>query len=237
MEMKGIIGSLFKSSEWLMKFLMTNIVWLFFNFPIVYLVLNMLFVTSEDELIMFLLTILLLLPVVFFPATTAMVAVVRRWIIGSDDGRLFYCFWKYYRENYFRSLIGGLVYTVLWVVWLLNYHLSGAEIGSGAFYFFLAGTLFIVAFTNYFFADTVHFEIKIFSSLKKTLLMAVFYIHYTLGSAGAAGIALLVMYLIHPILLLFFSGSMIAYVYFFSFHQIFLKAEEKQILSKSEIEV
>src|SRR5690625_367255 len=226
MEMKGIMGSLFKSSEWIMKFLIINIIWLLFNFPIVYLLLNTLFIQSENSLVTIMILILILLPFVFFPATTAMFASVRRGIVGTNQGKPLYYYWRCYKENYFRSLQGGFFYTTLWVVWILNYHLSGAELGSGLFYFYLAGTLFIVAFTNYFFADTVHFEVKFFSSIKKALFMAVFYLHFTLGSAGALGIAVFVLYLIHPALLLLFSGSIIAYIYFFAFHQIYLKAEE-----------
>lgn len=225
MEMKGIMGSFVKSSEWLMRFLMINIIWLLFNFPIIYILLYMLFIESSDELTLLLIIILILLPFTFFPATTAMFAIVRSWVIGNNNGRLLYFYWKFYKENYLRSLQGGFIYTILWVVWILNYHLSGAEMGSGLFYFYLAGTMFILAFTNYFFADTVHFEIKLFHSLRKTLFMAIFYLHFTLGSAAAIGIAVFVMYQIHPVLLFLFSGSVIAYIYFFFFYQIYLKAE------------
>lgn len=225
MEMPGFMGSLFRISEWLMKFLLTNIVWLLFNFPIVYLGLAMVFSQTIDELYVYLSMIVILLPFVFFPATTAMFGVVRSWIIKRDTGRIFVSYWTCYRENYLRSLLGGLFYTVLWVIWVLNYTLSLVSIGSGLFYFYLALTIFLLSFTSYFFADTVHYNIGLFQSIKKTLLMTIFHVHYTLGAAGAVGIVLFIAYEVHLIFIILFAGSLITYIYFFAFHQIFLRAQ------------
>lgn len=225
MEMSGMMGSFFRVSEWLMKFLLANLVWLIFNFPLVYLLLSMLNVTSTEELQIYLIVIIILLPVIFFPATMALFGVVRKWINAHNNERVIYHFWKYYKENYFRSIIGGVIYVALWVLWIVNYNLSGAEIGSGMFYFYLAITIFLLAFTNYFFADAVHYDIGLFKSLKKVLFMVVFHIQYTLGAAAAVGISFYIIYQIHPVLLLLFSGSVMAYIYFFAFHQIFLRAQ------------
>lgn len=208
-----------------MKFLLTNLIWLLFNFPIVYLILSMVFSKTTEELYIYLGIIVVLLPFIFFPATTAMFGVVRSWIIGKDQGRFLYSYWKYYKQNYFRSFFGGIMYTALWLLWIVNYTLSAVEIGSGLFYFYLAITIFLVSFTGYFFADTVHYNIGLFQSLKKTLFMAIFHVHYTLGAAGAVGIIVFIAYEVHPLFTILFSGSIITYIYFFAFHQIFLRAQ------------
>lgn len=226
MEMTGMMGSFFKISEWLMKFFLANLLWLLFNFPIVYLGLSMIFVQSSEELYLLIIIVLLLLPFIFFPATTAMFAVVRMWIIGGKERHLLYLYWKYYKENYIRSLAGGFIFVLLSILWIVNYNLAMVEVGSGLFYFFIAFTMFLTAFLNYFFADTVHYELKLFQSLRKALFMAIFQVHYTLGAAAAAGICLYITYTIHPLFLLLFSGSIVAYIYFFAFHQIYLRAQE-----------
>lgn len=225
MDLSGIMGSFMKWSEWIMKFLVTNLIWLLFNFPILYFALDMFFERSMEKLYMLLLTILLMLPWFFFPATTAMFAVVRRWVVGKEDGRLLHSFWKYYKQNYVRSLAGSFVFLALWLLWIVNYRLSMVETGSGLYYFYIAVAIVFTAFTNYFFADTVHFEIKLLSSLRKALFMALFHIHYTLGAAAASFIAIFILYKIHPIFVFLFSGSTVAYIYFFAYHQIFLKAK------------
>src|SRR5699024_3839600 len=83
MELSGVVGSLFRVSEWLMNFFLINLFWFLFNFPIVYVVLSMILVESDygtytytlaiasnEDLYMIILVTLVLLPFIFFPATT-----------------------------------------------------------------------------------------------------------------------------------------------------------------------
>lgn len=224
MDLSGIMGSFVRLSEWIMKFLTTNLIWLLFNSPILYFGLDMMFEKSAEQLFLLFMTILLMMPFIFFPATTAMFAVVRRWVIGQEDGRILSHFWRYYKQNYWRSLIGSFVFLALWLLWVMNYRLSMVETGSGLYYFYIAVAIVFIAITNYFFADTVHFEVKLLASLQKILFMALFYIHYTLGAAAAAIIAIFILYQLHSIFVFLFSGSVVAYIYFFAYHQIFLKA-------------
>lgn len=226
MEMSGLMGSFLRVTEWLMAFFVANLMWLLFNFPILYLLLSMLDVGSVGEVSLHISIVIVLIPITFFPATTALFGVIRRWIDAKNNDRIMYHFWKYYKENFLRSLIGGIFFVALWVLWIVNYNLSGAEIGSGMYYFYIAMTLFLLAFTNYFFADAVHFKLNIFRSIKKVLLVVIFQVHYTLGAAAAVGISIYIIYQIHPLFLFLFFGPLIAYIYFFAYHQIFLRAQE-----------
>lgn len=225
MMLTGRLESLYNIFDWLMKFMTTNIIWVLFNFPIAYAILSMVFAKTQEEVYLLAITILALFPFVFFPATTAMFGVVREWVMKREKKGFIRAYWNFYKENYIRSLLGGVFFTITWVVWLLNYHLAAVEIGSGLFYFFIAITIFIVAFTSYFFADTVHFEVSIIYSIRKALFMAIFHLPYTIAAAGAVSILLYIIYQIHPLFLVLFSGPAIAYVYFFAFYQIFLKAQ------------
>src|SRR6185437_1843245 len=109
------------------------------------------------ELQMLIVTVAILAPFILFPATAAMFGVVRNWIIGKQDLPVLRSFWKYYRENYVRGLLGGLVIVPIWSAWAFNYFYSAVQIGSFLFYFFLVITMFLFTFTVHFFSYTVHF--------------------------------------------------------------------------------
>lgn len=225
--MSGFMGSFLKTSEWIMRLLTINAIWLLFNIPIVYLLMDIAFRNSVEEVFTLLIVIVCLMPFIFFPATTAMYGLIRRWIIGKGTHKLFSNFLNLYKENYMRSLLGSLPFILLWYLWLMNYRHTVIEAGSLILYVYLFVAILFFALTNYFFADLVHFELGFFASLQKILFMIIFYIHYTLGAACATIIVIVGLYLLHPILLILFSGSTVTFIYFFSYHQIYLKAQSK----------
>ena len=83
------MGGLYAISEWIMKFSLINLLWILFNIPIVFLLLNLLFIEQIEELPLILIPLILLMPILFFPATTAMFAMVRGWIIKDEDSTSF----------------------------------------------------------------------------------------------------------------------------------------------------
>lgn len=224
MELSGIMGKFLGVSEWVMFFFTVNLIWLLFNLPIIYFSVSLLFAGSTDELYTLLVLLLILTPFIFVPATTAMFAVVRKKIMGNYAGALIQQYWKFYRSNYVRSLVGGLILMPLWVIWGVNFTLANSGVGSPFFYFYMIITSILLAFTNYFIADSVHFTLNIFVSLRKSILVAIGYFHYTIGLALVSGVTLFISFSLHPVLLILFSGSIIAYIYFFGYYRIYRKA-------------
>ncbi|WP_163580637.1 YesL family protein [Gracilibacillus saliphilus] len=225
MESMGMIGRFYQISYWMMKLLLVNMIWVIFNFPIVYMVLAILTVNSMDELYLLLIIIILLLPFIFFPATNAMFAVVRRGVLYKKDDRLLSYFWKTYKQNYARSLVGGITITVLWFVWIYNYQLSGIELGSGLSYIYLALTMFLLAFTSYFFADSVHYHLTFIASLKKSIIMSIGFPHYTISIIGVSGVCLYILYWLHPVFLVLYGGISPAIICFLGYYFIYLRAK------------
>src|SRR5690625_5662858 len=105
MQTNGIIGGLYTITEWATRLALTNILWLIFNIPVLLSVLTLLIVTSMHDLIFISAITVILLPLFFFPATSAMFAVIRRWIIGEVDVRIISSFWQHYKRNYVRSMV------------------------------------------------------------------------------------------------------------------------------------
>lgn len=78
MELNGFVGVLYRTSEWIMRLVYLNLLWIAFS----------------------------LLGIVlfgFFPATAAMFSVVRKWIMGETDVRVFKEFWQTYRKEFWKS--------------------------------------------------------------------------------------------------------------------------------------
>src|SRR5690625_6125259 len=85
-------SSLYKTLEWITRFAYINLLWIFF-------------------------TIIGGVLLGFFPATTAMFAIIRDWLQGNNDDPLFIGFWQYYKKEFWKgNRLGAFI--VLLVVFL-----------------------------------------------------------------------------------------------------------------------
>lgn len=225
LEYKGFSGVFYQVSTWVMRFTTTNFLWFLFNLPIAYLALNLLFVKNKNEVLSIGIIIIFLIPLVFFPATTAMFGIVRKWIT-NEDIKLLNSFWKYYRENYFRSMIGGMVFTLIWVTLFINYFLFLNSNLNNLLSWFLLGFAFLLTIcTLHFFSITVHMKIGFFRSLRNSFFITVGNPLLSLQIGIMTGAIIYLSFNIITFLIPFFMGSLIAYLSFASFYKYFTKLQ------------
>ncbi|WP_062350628.1 YesL family protein [Bacillus kwashiorkori] len=209
MNKQVLFNRLIVTTEWITRICFSNIIWLLFNLPIIYFAFNLLVSTNPNQLITNMLFIIILSPFLFFPSTTALFGITRKWVMGELDIKLIKSFFKYYKENYIRSVIGGLLLTVLWVFLFIDYFYF-STINSPIFYLFLAVGIFMLAFTINFFSITVHYEVKLFPTLKNCFQLALGRPVHTIGIAAITIITVYISFNL-PFLLLLGTGSIIAY--------------------------
>ena len=223
----GFMGGLYAISEWIMKFSVVNLLWIIFNLPIVFLIVNLFFMERIEELLFLMIPILILMPFIFFPATTAMFAMVRGWIV-KDEGtdRFIKRFWRYYKENYKRSLISGLILTSAWVVWAADvYYFSDKNIMM--LYLFIIMGIILFVFTINHFSITVHYHMKLQPSLKNAFLLTIGSPLLFAAVALSSGAVLYISLNIFKFLIPFLTGSLIAYLSFSAFYRSYLTSSDK----------
>lgn len=223
--MKGFMGGFYGVSEWIMRFSVINLLWFFFNFPIVLIVVNSFIMTQPVSLFILLTPIGLLAPFLFFPATAAMFASVRDWILERESNSLIKAYWKYYKENYKKSMLAGLLFTGIWAIWVADYYYLSQNNIIFMFVFLLLGIVLFTATLN-FFSLLAHYQMSLRSLLKNTLVV-------TLGSplllitvAIGSGIILYGSVNGPWFLIPFFSGSLIAFISFSAFYRLYVRLTE-----------
>src|SRR5699024_10611344 len=102
------MSGFYKVSEWIMRFSVVNVLWILFNIPFVFLVINMVMTDKIADFIVLLGLALVLAPFLFFPGTAALFASCRDWILDKERKSLVRAFWGHYLENYKQSFIGGI---------------------------------------------------------------------------------------------------------------------------------
>jgi uncharacterized membrane protein YesL len=223
-----LMGGLYSISEWIMKFSLTNLFWILFNLPIAFLLLNILFVEQIEGLIFLLIPLILLLPVLFFPATTAMFAVVRGWIMKDEDsGQLFWTYWRYYKENYKRSVVNGFTLTIIWLIWAVDLYYFFDKNKVMVTVFTVLGILLFVFSINLF-SITVHYHMKWLPSLKNTFFLTIGSPVLFIAVAISSGVILYTSLNVFRFLLPFLTGSLIAYLSFSAFYRNFLTRTKPQ---------
>lgn len=223
MRTDGLIGVLYIITEWIMRLAVVNLLWILFNIPIIFIGLNLLIVDTTGEFIFFCVIIMILLPFFFFPATMSMFAIVREWITKEADVKLIRSFWKHYKENYIRSMLGGLIIVFIWSVLLVDYYYFVNFINDVLKYLFYALFFFLIMFTIHFFSNTVHFHSKLLPSLKNSLLMTLKNPIISLVVTFINIIIIVISFKLAPFLIPFFMGSLITFISFFAFHKISLR--------------
>ncbi|GAA0287250.1 putative membrane protein YesL [Gracilibacillus halotolerans] len=106
----------------------------------------------------------------FMPATVALFSVIRKWLMGEKDLRLFHLFFSYYKSEFIRSNILGCIYFIAFYIIYVNYAFV-PYFYDEQFHIFLYIIIFSVAvivfmsFMNLF-SMMAHFEFKLLHYLK-----------------------------------------------------------------------
>lgn len=223
----GFMGGLYAISEWIMKFSLINLFWILFNIPIVFLLLNLLFIEQIEELPLLLIPLILLMPILFFPATTAMFGMVRGWIIKDEDSsHLFKTYWRYYKENYKRSASSGLILTIAWMIWAVDVYYFVDKSSLLMFLFMILGIILFVFSINLF-SVTVHYHMKLITALKNTFLLTIGSPVLFIAVAISSGVVLYISLNVFRFFLPFLTGSLIAFLCFSAFYRNYLKIIDK----------
>lgn len=226
-----MMGGFYKLSEWIMRLAVINLLWLFCGLP--FWVLGLMGYVSlglveEDQVQgVFQQTIILmtiLAPVTFFPATSAMFSVARKWVMGDTDVPLFKTFFRSYKANFKQALIGGILYALVFALLIIDYEVYMNQFTNLQWvaYLFIAIMLLLLISLHHYFSLLAHFHMKTTQLLKNALILTIGRpfrsIFMTLGS-----IAVLVLSAQFTFLIPFFFGSVIAMFTYFNFNLIITK--------------
>ena len=151
----------------------------------------------------------------FMPATVSMFAVIRKWMREPIHSSIFKMFWNYYKQEFLKSNLTGVI--LLLVGYVMYFDIIIFEYDESMYMQMLKFLLYILAFLYllfvvYFFPVYVQFEMKWHQYFKVTALM-------TFATPLRATLMLLLGYGVFflmskmPILMFFFLGSSISYLW------------------------
>jgi uncharacterized membrane protein YesL len=230
LEFKGVMGGFYRISEWIMRLAVINVLWVLCSIP-VFLV-ALVGITSQTEGAFFssLPILAILIPFTLFPATSAMFAVARKWVTGEEDVPLLKTFFRSYKENYLQSMIGGIIFMLVFVIIYVNYRFY---IGQGntlrlLSILFIAFTFVIIASMFNFFSIMVHLHMKILQIIKNSILISIGSPINSVVLILCNGVIIYISLFKFTFLIPFFMGSLVAAFSFWQFHRSFQKLQTKQ---------
>ncbi|MGZ9582955.1 YesL family protein [Paenibacillus marinisediminis] len=231
MEFRGLMGGFYRLSEWIMRFTVTNLLWLLCSAPFFFFLFTKLVMMANNfpnESLQMSWAMGISAPFLLFPATAAMFSVARKWVMGDTDVKLLKTFFKSYKENYKQAMIGGIFYTLLIVIMYVDYTVYMTQFESLQIVGWVMLGLLIMLFISMFnfFSMVAHYHMKSFQILKNSILITIFsplrVILTTIVSVG-----LLYIGVRYPVVLIFFAGAVIAYYAFFNFYATYQKMQDK----------
>jgi uncharacterized membrane protein YesL len=203
MQLMGMTGKFFRVCEIISKLAYLNLLWIFF-------------------------TVLGLGVFGFMPATIALFAVTRKWVMGDKDVPVFKTFWTNYRGEFFKSTLFGVVLFVIGYIIYFDLVIlpTGGLFNLLRLGVFIFGLLYAIVLL-YIFPLYVHYDWKKKLYLKYALILGASHPHFTL--LIVAGIAALYYTMITiPGMIPFFSVSILAYIIMWSAYQVMRKMEISQ---------
>lgn len=244
MEPRGLMGGFYRISEWIMRLSVINLLWILCSIPFVFVAATLFLSTgmemTEQEALSQVYTSLILMaiiaPFTLFPATAAMFAVARKWVTGEVDVALFKTYFRSYKENYKQSMIGGIVYTLLFAVMIVDFIVYREQLNILSYIFIAFLVLLGVSLFN-FFSMLVHYHMKTFQLLKNSILITIGKPFRSLSTAIMCGLVVYISVFHFTFLIPFFMGSIIAYLAYWNFNIIYSKLQEQaEKLRQSEEE-
>lgn len=233
MEPKGLVGGLYRISEWIMRLAVINILWLVCSIPFVFIAWSGLLAAPANasdsaitsQVYATLIMMAVIAPFTLFPATAAMFTIARKWVMGEVDVPMFKTFFRGYKENYLQSMVGGIFYSLILGIMIIDFIVYQDKFNLFSYLYLAICLLLVVSLFN-FFSMLVHYHMKTFQLLKNAILIT---IGRPIRSFSTAIMAAAVMYFStqYTFLIPFFMGSVIAYLSFWNFHLIYRKLQDQ----------
>ena len=165
-----------------------------------------------------------------FPATTAMLTVIRKWLMGDTEIPVFSTFWVSYKKDFLRSNLLGYILTFIGFTLFMYYLLLNQTVSEVAVwlrYPLVIITIIYIVFLLYVFPVFVHYEMKVPQILKTTfLIMSVSPLSTIMMIA--AGIILYFTMSNFPGLIPLFGGSLIGFIVMWSSYLAFSHLKRKE---------
>lgn len=170
MRIRGIFGILYIASEWLVRLASVNLMWIIFNIPLIFISLGFYTAETFDEIIQIAVLAIIILPFTFFPATSAMTDIVKQWVIDQNDTKLIKPYWTAYKKYYWKSFLGGIIITIIWLIFILDYALLAEKLIVLQYILYFIFVMLLV-FTIYFFSTINYIHDKKLRAILKTTLI------------------------------------------------------------------
>lgn len=204
--MQGFVSGYYTFATWATRLAYLNILWVFF-------------------------TIIGLGIFGFMPATAAMFAVVRKWIMGEHDIPIYQTFWTSYRREFFQANGLGLILFIIGYLLVIQFNILFFQeriVYKIASFSVVALFILYAIVLTYLFPIFVHFHLRLVDYLKWPFVIGI--IHPILTLLLIVGISVLayIVYMTIPALLFFFGGSVVAYLLMLGASQTFHKYEAKE---------
>jgi uncharacterized membrane protein YesL len=187
MDTSGFMESLNKLLEWISRLAFLNLLWISFS-------------------------LLGLVIFGFFPATVAMFAVVRKWMLGNDEMSIFKTFWTAYKREFLKSNILGVIILAIGLILYIDFqfvlHSSSSFVAILYVPFFII-TLIAISCVFYIIPIFVHYDMKISQVIKNSffvMIMNPLSTFYML--IGSFGICFVLSYA--PPICILYSGNLLA---------------------------
>lgn len=195
-------------SEWITRFMYVNILWIAF-------------------------TLMGLIAFGFFPATTAMFTVVRKWVLKQPDIPIFKTFWFTYKKEFAKSNLLGLVVILFNFFMYSNIKIVEATTVQAYKLLYIPNVIVIFIFLLtllYIFPVFVHFDVRMRDGIKNAFILMTINPIATFSMAVLTGFFCF-LFLKIPGLIPFFSGSSIAFLLMWICNYVFAKTENAAELS------
>ncbi|GGD73776.1 YesL family protein [Paenibacillus nasutitermitis] len=244
MEMRGLMGGLYKISEWIMRLSVTNVLWIVCSIPYIFLIFPVIMAQNTDQFLSSVILSSIIAPFTLFPATAAMFGVARKWVMGEVDVPLLRTFFRNYKESYLQSMIGGILYVILFAILIVDFQVYLKELAKFQLvsYLFIAIIALLAVSLFNFFSMIVHYHMKTFQLLKNAVLLTIGRPFRSLSTAVMCGLVVYISFSSPKLMFLvpFFTGSIVAAISFWGFYQIYTKLQlqaEKAAEAEAEAEL
>lgn len=230
MEMRGLMGGFYRISEWIMRLSAINLLWVACSIPFFFVLLTTMATpdATTDQLLSMLWMLAFVAPFTLFPASAAMFAVARKWVMGDTDVPLFKTYFRSYKENYKQAMLGGLIFFFIGILLITSIQFYSGQTNALRWLslVFLSFTVVYAGAMLNFLSLTVHFHMKLLQLVKNAFIMT---LGQPLTSIGILATNGFIFYFSgrYTWLIPFFMGSVSATVTFWYFYRGFQRIQDK----------